>query len=114
MNIEVDAPVTSLSLAAESLMGQTPVAPTSLSSLCLHACWLAPLRNRPTLSKYEMEVVRFLWSLGEATVREVHQALSDTRTVASSGDDRNRFRTGPHHGSQSPALGTRFMASRAV
>lgn len=32
--------------------------------------------GRPPLSKAELEVARVLWELGEATVRQVHEALS--------------------------------------
>ncbi len=39
------------------------------------------MTDRPALSKGEMEVARVLWELGEATVREVHAALPDTRAA---------------------------------
>jgi BlaI family penicillinase repressor len=39
------------------------------------------MARRPAISKGEMEVARVLWELGEATVREVHQALPDARAV---------------------------------
>lgn len=38
--------------------------------------------QRPALSKGEMEVARLLWKLGEATVRQVHEALSAERTIS--------------------------------
>jgi predicted transcriptional regulator len=37
--------------------------------------------RRPALSKAEMEVARVLWDLGEATVREVHEALPRGRKI---------------------------------
>lgn len=37
--------------------------------------------QRPALSKGEMEVVRLLWELGQATVRQVHEALPAGRTI---------------------------------
>ena len=37
--------------------------------------------QRPALSKGEMEVARLLWELGEATVRQVHEALPAERTI---------------------------------
>ncbi len=37
--------------------------------------------GRPPLSKAELEVARVLWELGEATVRQAHDALSDTRKI---------------------------------
>jgi len=37
--------------------------------------------NRPALSKGELEVARVLWELGEATVRQVHEALPAERTI---------------------------------
>lgn len=39
------------------------------------------MTDRPALSKGEMEVARVLWELGQATVREVHAALPDSRVV---------------------------------
>ena len=39
------------------------------------------MARRMALSKSEMEVARVLWELGEATVREVHEALPDARTA---------------------------------
>ena len=37
--------------------------------------------RRPSLSKGEMEVARLLWELGEASVRQVHEALPAERTI---------------------------------
>jgi len=37
--------------------------------------------KRPPLSKGEMEVARLLWELGEATVRQVHEAFPADRGV---------------------------------
>ena len=37
--------------------------------------------DRLALSKGELEVARVLWELGRATVREVHEALPDSRNV---------------------------------
>ena len=37
--------------------------------------------ERPALSRGEMEVARVVWELGRATVREVHEALPDSRAV---------------------------------
>jgi BlaI family transcriptional regulator, penicillinase repressor len=37
--------------------------------------------NRPALSKAEMEIARVLWDLGEATVRQVHDALPRGRKI---------------------------------
>lgn len=37
--------------------------------------------GRPPLSKAELEVARVLWELGEATVRQAHDALSGTRKI---------------------------------
>jgi predicted transcriptional regulator len=37
------------------------------------------MARRIALSKSELEVARVLWGLGEATVREVHEALPDAR-----------------------------------
>ena len=37
--------------------------------------------QRPALSKGEMEVARLLWELGQATVRQVHEALPARRTI---------------------------------
>jgi predicted transcriptional regulator len=39
------------------------------------------MTDRPALSKGEMEVARVLWELGQATVREVHAALPDSRAA---------------------------------
>lgn len=37
--------------------------------------------RRPPLSKGEMEIARVLWECGEATVREVHEALPSGRKI---------------------------------
>lgn len=37
--------------------------------------------DRPGLSKGEMEVARTLWSLGKATVREVHDEISKNKKI---------------------------------
>ncbi|MEM8679890.1 MAG: BlaI/MecI/CopY family transcriptional regulator [Planctomycetota bacterium] len=37
--------------------------------------------DRKPLSKAEMEIARILWGLGEATVRQVHDALPSTRDL---------------------------------
>ena len=37
--------------------------------------------DRPGLSKGEMEVARVLWELGQASVREVHAALPNARSM---------------------------------
>ena len=37
--------------------------------------------NRPPLAKSELEIARIVWKLGQATVREVHEALPKTRKV---------------------------------
>lgn len=37
--------------------------------------------ERPELSKGELEVARVLWSLGSATVREVHEAFPPDRPI---------------------------------
>ena len=39
------------------------------------------MARRPPLSKAEMEVVRVLWDLGSATVRQVHEVLSRDRKI---------------------------------
>ena len=39
------------------------------------------MARRPPLSKAEMEIARVLWELGEATVREVHEALPRGRKI---------------------------------
>lgn len=39
------------------------------------------MTDRPALSKGEMEVARVLWELKQATVREVHEALPNSRAV---------------------------------
>jgi predicted transcriptional regulator len=41
----------------------------------------AAMTDRPELSKSELEVARVLWSLGSATVREVHAALAAERRI---------------------------------
>ena len=35
--------------------------------------------ERPALSKSEMEIARVLWEIGPATVREIHEAVSQYR-----------------------------------
>ena len=37
--------------------------------------------GRPALSKAELEVARVLWELGEATVRQVHEAISPSQKI---------------------------------
>jgi predicted transcriptional regulator len=37
--------------------------------------------QRPALSKAEMEIARIVWNLGEATVRQVFEALSTERDI---------------------------------
>ncbi len=37
--------------------------------------------ERPALSKAELEVARVLWELGEATVRQVFEAISPSRKI---------------------------------
>jgi BlaI family transcriptional regulator, penicillinase repressor len=37
--------------------------------------------DRPALSKGEMEIVRAVWDLGEASVRQVHERLAESRAV---------------------------------
>jgi BlaI family penicillinase repressor len=39
------------------------------------------MAERPTLSKGELEVARRLWDLGEATVRQVHDAFGPDRSI---------------------------------
>jgi BlaI family penicillinase repressor len=39
------------------------------------------MARRPALSKGEMEVARLLWELGEATVRQVHEAFPAGRKI---------------------------------
>lgn len=39
------------------------------------------MARRPALSKAEMEVARIVWSLGEATVRQVFEAFPTRRNV---------------------------------
>jgi predicted transcriptional regulator len=38
-------------------------------------------KERPSLSKSELEVARVVWDLGEATVRQVHEAVSSDRQI---------------------------------
>ena len=38
-------------------------------------------KDRPPLAKSELEIVRIVWQLGEATVREVHEALPKEREL---------------------------------
>jgi len=39
------------------------------------------MTERPGLSKGEMEVARVLWGLGQATVRQVHEAFPSERPI---------------------------------
>lgn len=39
------------------------------------------MKDRPALSRGEMEVVRLLWQLGEGTVRQVHEAFPPDRKI---------------------------------
>jgi predicted transcriptional regulator len=39
------------------------------------------MKERPALSKGEMEVARVLWELGESTVRQVHEAQPAARAM---------------------------------
>jgi BlaI family penicillinase repressor len=39
------------------------------------------MAKRPALSKGEMEVARLVWELGQATVRQVHEALPPERKI---------------------------------
>ena len=39
------------------------------------------MTDRPGLSKGEMEVARVLWQLGQATVRQVHEAFPPEREI---------------------------------
>ena len=39
------------------------------------------MADRPALSRKEMEVVRVVWDRGQATVREVFEALSEKRKI---------------------------------
>ena len=54
--------------------------------------------KRPALSKGELEVARVLWDLGEATVREVHEALPAARTIDFDVSERLRSETSPATG----------------
>jgi predicted transcriptional regulator len=38
-------------------------------------------KDRPPLAKSELEIARIVWELGEATVREVHEALPKEREL---------------------------------
>lgn len=38
-------------------------------------------KARPTLAKSELEVARIVWEMGEATVRQVHEALPSGRKL---------------------------------
>lgn len=38
-------------------------------------------KRRPELAKSELEVLRKVWELGEATVKQVHEVLSNDRKV---------------------------------
>lgn len=39
------------------------------------------MAERPPLSKGEMEIARTLWDIGPATVREVHESVSKSRSI---------------------------------
>jgi BlaI family penicillinase repressor len=39
------------------------------------------MTDRPALSRGELEVARVLWDLGQASVREVHEAFPDRRGI---------------------------------
>jgi predicted transcriptional regulator len=39
------------------------------------------MKEQPELSKGEMEIARLLWQLGEATVRQVHEAVPEGRDI---------------------------------
>jgi predicted transcriptional regulator len=39
------------------------------------------MAERPPLSKGEMEIARTLWDIGPATVREVHESVSESRSI---------------------------------
>ena len=39
------------------------------------------MAERPPLSKGEMEIARSLWDIGPATVREVHESVSKSRSI---------------------------------
>lgn len=38
-------------------------------------------KERPSLAKSELEIARIVWELGEATVRQVHEALPKRRKL---------------------------------
>ena len=38
-------------------------------------------KDRPSLAKSELEIARIVWELGEATVRQVHEALPKRRKL---------------------------------
>ena len=37
--------------------------------------------DRPSLSKGEMEIARTLWDIGPATVREIHESVSEHKSI---------------------------------
>lgn len=37
--------------------------------------------SRPELSKSELEIARLVWELGEGTVRQIHESLTNSRSV---------------------------------
>ena len=39
------------------------------------------MAERPVLSKWEMDVARVVWEIGPASVREVHEHLSEQREI---------------------------------
>ena len=39
------------------------------------------MESKPPLSKGELQIARVLWQRGESTVREVHQALPDSKAM---------------------------------
>ncbi len=39
------------------------------------------MAERPPLSKGEMEIARTLWDIGPATVREVHESVSESKSI---------------------------------
>lgn len=39
------------------------------------------MTDRPLLSKGEMEVARSLWDIGPATVRQIHELVSESREI---------------------------------
>lgn len=39
------------------------------------------MADRPSLSKAEMEVTRSVWDIGPATVRQIHESVSESREI---------------------------------